>query len=76
MNDAPQKSRKRGGRKKKVYPSNLKRANELRAKEAAAVHELAEQGPNLQQENLRGSQLRPRTKPRMPSFIRRHRHQS
>ena len=49
MDDAPKKSWKRG-RKKKVYPLNLKRANELRAKEAAAVHEFAEQSPNLQQE--------------------------
>jgi hypothetical protein len=57
MADVPKKSKRGGkrsgsGKKKKVYPSGLQRANELKAKKAAAVHELAELGPGLQQEKF------------------------
>ena len=57
MADVPKKSKRGGkrpgsGKKKKVFPSNLKRATELKAKKAAAVHELAELGPGLQQEKF------------------------
>jgi len=60
MADVPKKSKHGGKRpgsgskkkKKKVFPSNLKRATELRVKKAAAEHELAELGPGLQQEKF------------------------
>jgi hypothetical protein len=60
MADVPKTSKHGGKRpgsgskkkKKKVYPSGLQRANELKAKKAAAVHELAELSPGLQQEKF------------------------